>query len=637
MSASPHSTTDSAVPAVAGVLAALILAVGVWDCLVVGRLCDTFLAPTIDASRAWGELGDWSAAQCYSEDWKTAALRWASGWLPDAVVVAAVVFAVHALLWTGVYYVGRALFRGSPWVAVLGVVLVRVCPDLFQVDLLGIESPSRMAAIALAFWSIGLTIRRRWVTACCAGGFIAHFSPTVACWFVQFIVAAMFCLNHERGWRRSSVGAACFLAIAAGPLVRFLVGEIVPDSPLPDDAMLGLHFFADPALSPLSVPLWCYVCLVVYLAMAFEWMKPHFRRDTTPVAIIFFLIGMAGLLIEIVFVGVVPVERAARFEISNMRAFWLLWIPIFYAPVLAEEIRIAWRSGWLWPAVLRGMLFSLPVAWSTLTLLDRLRRPPRWSVALVGLMLVLLGLSAFVFPRGEQPVAGPLYVLVVAVAVSIAARVSSFFAAGGQIQRAAASLSLAAMAFAVCAAVFAGGSARRALLRVRRTVKQTAAWKDVCRSTAVRESPADSKWSVPWRPRQFRRLTGRAVLVNRSEIPREANRRFEWFQRYAETHGWEWAPGESHGAGDPETLQGRLRDNRRGLGPGGRWNRETSEDWLVVSRAAVQSYGVRYAVCRRGRRPQRQDGERSQGISVERISSEGPFEVYRIEMRAPDS
>ena len=611
-----------------------VLLAGLCDCVAVGRFTDTFLPPGIDPTRSWGERGDWSAVHGYEDNWRTALLRRATARLPDAAVVAAVIFAAHALLWTGVYSVGRALFAGSAWVALLGVVLVRIGPDLFDTNLLCAESPARMAAIGLAFWSIALTVRRRWVTACCAGGLIAHFSPTVACWFGQFIGVALFALNHERGWRRSAIGAACFLALSAGPLVRFLVGEILPDSPLPDKATLGLHFLADRTLSPFAVPLGSYVCLAVYLAMAFEWMKPHFRRATSPVAIIFFLIGMAGWAIEILFVGIVPVERAARFGLQAMRAFWLLWIPLYYAPVLAADVRNAWRAGRLWPAIWRGMIFSLPVLWCAWTLVERRLRAPRWNLALVILMLGLLALTVFVLPHDDQfavrRITGPVFA--VGLALLALAGTSTVWLVGrrNEARRAAGAIGLALVAFGVCFAAVAGDSAALAFAQAAQEMKRHAAWSAICHSEVVTASAPDSKWSVPWRPRQFRRWTGRAVLVNRYEMPPQVDGRLEWFRRYLETHEWPGAPPARQTPRSAETLERQLPAYRPYFGFGAVRFAGPSGDRLMLSPSSIREYGLHYAICERGMPPQSPGGGPLPPALVERIFAHGPFEVYKI-------
>ena len=629
-------TNDTGSRCALGVLAAFALAVGLCDCLSVVLLRDTFLPPSTEIGRAWSELGDWSAVQCYAGDWRVALLRWAGSRLPDGAVVTLGVLVIHALLWGGVYCVGRALFGGSPWVAVLAVVLVRIAPDLFQVHLLSAQDPSRMTAVALAFWSLGLTIHQRWVAACCLAGLAGHFSPIVACWLAQFVVVAMFSLNRQWGWRRSLVGMACFLAIAGGPLVRFLVGEIAPAVRLPSNAMLGLHLFTDPSLSPFSVPLWSNVCLVVYLAMAFVWMKRHFNRRTTPVALIFFLIGLAGLLLEIIFVGLVPIERAARFELQTMRGFWLFWIAILYAPELADEIRASWQKGKAWRAIFRGLTFSLPVVWSALTLIERLRRPPRWSRVLVVLMLVLLALAAFVFPHGERPVGEPILAVAIAVAVVVVAGATALVGRERTAFGLARSVTGATVAFALVLAILDGGTVARAFSETRRVVARCRAWSEACRWVAE-HSPADSKWSIPWRPRQFRRWTGRAVLVNRDEVPRDPRRRLGWFEKYAETHGWAGGLDVRHLPSPVrESLAQRLNAYRRSFLLGVARRPAMSPDWLVISPVLVQTYGVRYAVCDRDRPPRRQEGWTSSTERLQHLHTEGPFEIYRIDSASPE-
>jgi len=649
MPISPPSSTDAR--RVLGLLALFILVFGLLDCARLHWLSDTFLPPSLEGEQKWTELRDWSAANCYPDDWKTALLGWASRRLSDAALVAVIVFAAHALLWSGVYYFGRALFEGPPWVALLGVVLVRICPDLFQIHLLNPQTPARMMAIALAFWSVGLTMRRRWVPACCAGGFIAHLSPTVACWFAQFLVVALLCLNYEWGWRKSLIGAACFLALAVGPLADFLVEAIVPQAPIAADATMGLHLFANPSLSPFSVPLWANACLVVYLAMAFVWMKRHYSRRTTPIVIIFFLLGLAGILLEIIFVGLIPVERAARFELPNLRAFWLLWIAIFYAPELADSLRAptapdtnpqsAIRNPQsdipLWRPMFRGLSFSMPLVWSTLTLVERWHQPPRWNRMVLLMMLVVLFLTIH---KGDRPIAEPLYALAIAAGVTMFTIVAALARRVPGSLILARALSGAVVLFVVFLFILDRSAVKRAFSETRHTMARNSDWTAACQWTAD-HAPADSVWSVPWRPRQFRRWTGRAVLVNRDEAPRDPSRRFEWFQMYSETHSWPGgvtlSPVSSRG-GNP--IVEWLRDYRHSFLFGVARRGKQGPDRLDCSSILWQNYGVHYAICDRGSPPQMVQ-ERG-GILLERLHTSGSFDLYRIqgqdsEIRSPKS
>lgn len=611
-------------------LALFILAIGLWDYVALSYQGDTFLPPSLAGGERWVQLGDWSVVQCYPSDWKTAVLGWACRYLPESVLVALTVFLTHALLWSGIFYFERALFGDSPWVALLGVVLVRICPDLFQVHLLSLQSPSRVMAVALAFWSVGLAIRRRWVVACCAAGLIAHFSATVACWFAQFIVVTLLCLNYEWGWRKSLTGAACFLVLAAGPLVRFLIEDIVAPSPLPSDAMIGLHFFADPTLSPFSVPLWANVCLVVYLAMAFVWLKRHFNRRTTPIAIIFFLLGLAGILLEIMFVGLIPIERAARFELPNMRAFWLLWIAAFCAPALADEIRTSWEKRRIWRPTFRAIAFSLPVVWSALTLVERLVQPPRWNRVIVFLMLGLLVLTAFVLVHGEQPIAEPLFAFAIAMVAAVVVTAVALVRRKDGFPHLAFSLWGAIAAFALVFWILYGRTLAHAISNAREIADRNASWTLACQWVA-RHSPAGSTWSVPWRPRQFRQRTGRAVLINRDEVPWDPSRRFEWFQMYAETHGWPGGatlqPASSSGG---EKIIEWLREYRRSFLLGAARRPRASRDWLVCSSVLPRGYGVTYAICDQNSPPQLV--QEHDPVSLEPLGAGGSFLLYKISL-----
>jgi len=625
-------TTSPASRRVLGLLTLFVLAVGMWDYLAISFLGDTILSPLRDGGQVWVKLGDWSAIQCYADNWQTALLRWTSNHVSDAVLTAVIVLALHGLLWSGIYYFSHALFGGALWVALLAVALVRISPDLFQVHLLSAQSPSRLAAIALAFWSSGLTVRRRWVTACCAAGLIAHFSPTVACWFVQFILVTLFCLNHEWGWRKSLIGAACFLAIAGGPLVEFLVEDVIPGAPIPNsasDAMVGLHFFADPTLSPFSVPLWAYVCLVVYLAMAFVWLKQHFSRRRTPVVIIFFLLGLAGLLLDVIFVGVIPIERAARFELQTMRAFWFLWIAVFYAPQLADEIGVLWEKGKAWWPIFRGLSFSLPLVWSGITLLERLYHPPRWNRVVVFPMVLLLFLT--IHP-GDRPIAEPVYALVIATAIAAVATVAALVGRVRGASNLARATAIAASLFAVSLLFLDRATLGHAFSESRRIMARDTDWAEACRWVAE-NSPADSTWSVPWRPRQFRLWTGRAVLINRNEAPSDPSRRFEWFQMYAETHEWPNGVGAlSLSLPGGERIIEWLREYRRRFLVGAAQSAQARSDRLVCASALPQGYRVHYAICERELPPLLVQDHGN--IRLERLHTVGPFELYRIGLTA---
>jgi len=622
---------------VLGVLVVFALLMALCDGVEVFRLGDTFLTPLPPGGRDWSELRDWSAAQCYEANWRTALLAWAGRYLPDAVMIVAVVLFAHGLLWSGIYFFGRAVWQGSPWVALLGVALVRVAPDLFHVHLLSGREPSRLIAVGLAFWSSGFLIRRRWVAACCAAALEAHFSPTVACWFAQFIFVALFCLNYEWGWRKSMIGVGAFLVIAAGPMVRFLVEVIVPDAPIPGDAMMGLHFLAEPTLSPFSVPLWSYLCLVVYLAMSFVWLKRHYSRQTIPVLSIFFLIGTAGLMLQVLFVGLIPVERAARFELHTMLAFWFLWIAVFYAPEVADEIRRSWQKGTAWRPVFYALAFSMPVVWTAATLLDRWRRPPRWSRVVVVLALLLLVLTAFVLPGGDRPVAGQIHALAIAAAVLIVAALTALARQTREAANLARAMAGALAVFVALFLVLDGAAATRAFSETRGVLSRDADWAAACRWIA-KTLPDDSVWSVAWRPRQFRRWTGRAVLVNHEEIPQDPSRRFEWFERYVQTHGW---PGGDKAQQAQErgstALVDYLRDYRR-WAASGRMSFRRSLDWLVVSPALPMTYGVRYALCDRIQPPRLTQADGS--VLLDRtdfLASEAHFLIYKVRLKQEES
>jgi hypothetical protein len=627
MPVQPTTRTESR--GVLAILALFILAVALWDYAAISWLSDTFLPPSLRDDQMWVKRGDWAAVQCYSDDWRAALLGWAGGHLSDGVLIAAIVLIAHSLFWSGVYYFGRALFGGSRWIALLGVAMVRVCPDLFQVHLLSAQSPARLIAVALAFWSVGLTIRRWWVAACCAAGLIAHFSPTVACWFAQFIVVALFCLNHEWKWRTSLIGAACFLAIAAGPLVRFLVEGVIPDAPIPNEATVGLHFFADPTLSPLSVPLWVYVCLVVYLAMTFVWLKQRFSRRSTPIAIVFFLLGFGGMLLDILFVGVIPVERAARFELQALRAFWFLWTAVFYAPQLADEIAVAWPKGKSWRPIFRGLSFSMPWLWSAITLAERWHQPPRWNRVILVLMLTLLLLT--IHPS-ERSVAEPVWALVIAASILTAAVVAGMAGKTGGSANLVRAMSAAILLFAVSWVFLDGKTAARAFSESRRVMARDADWAAACRWIAD-NSPADSIWSAPWRPRQFRRWTDRAVLVSRDEAPSDPSRRFEWFLMYAETHEWPGGVGglspSLHGERNIEWLREYRCRFLFGLSHHG----APSPDRLVCSSALPQGYGVHYAICDKDLPPRLVQEHGS--VSLERLQTVGTYELFKIALTRP--
>jgi len=618
-------TTHRRLCGVLGLLSVFILAAGLWDYFTVSLLTDTILPPSLAGEAAWVKRGDWSAIQCYEINWSTVLVRWAGSHVSDAVLVAAIVLLTHGLLWSGVYAFGRALLGGSPWIALLAVALVRISPDLFQVHLLSAQAPSRLVAVGLAFWSSALTIRRRWVEACCLAGLIAHFSPTVACWFAQFIIVTMFCLNYEWGWRKSLIGAACFLAIAGKPLVMFLIEGVAPDAPIRSEAMVGLHMFADPSLSPFSVGVWAYVCLVVYLAMAFVWLKRYFSRTRTPVATIFFLLGLGGVLLDVIFVGIIPVERAARFQLHNLRAFWFLWIAVFYAPALADELMAASPKGTAWWPVFRGLCYSMPLVWSGVTLLDRLHQPPRWNRAIVFLMMALL---FFTVTASDRPIAEPSCALVVGLAALAAAAMRAALGGGRNAAKSARAMVVATAVFAILFLSLDGGALARAVSQTRRVLSRNSDWAAACRWIAE-QSPADSVWAAPWRPRQFRCWTGRAVLVNRAEVPDDPSRRFEWFLMYAETHQW------PHGVATPLTASHGgerwiewLSEYRCRFVFGERQTPQPRPDRLVVSSALPQGYGVRYVVCDRDSLPQLAPGYGS--VMLEPLHVSGPFELYQI-------
>jgi len=627
-----RSTNRNGSAVVFVLLAAFILAVALADYGLIENSSDTFLPPEKVAATNTDTPApsDWSLEHCYERDWKSRLLARAGKVFSDAALELGLVLSAHALLWTGVYFAARSLLGGSPWTALLAVALVRIEPDFFGVRLLSARSPSQLAAIGFCFWCVGLTIRRWWVTACCTAGAVALLSPTIGCWFAQFVVVALFTLNHQWGWRRSLAGAACFLAIAGGPLVGFVVSEIFPPAPIADKAMLGLHFFAAPEISPFSVPLWSYACFAVYLGMAFLWMRRCYRRRTTPVAMILFLIGMAGMLVEIVFLGLVPIERAARFDLQNMRAFWPLWIALFYAPMIADEAREAFRRGGaVGRPVFRALTFSMPVVWSVLALVDRFRRPPRWNKLLLASMLVLIALSAFVLPHKPRSIAGPLYAAAIGAALAAAAFATRFTGLPGMPSRTAFSCAGALAGFVLLFCALEGRALTAALSEAALNHKLAASWTKTCEWIA-KNSPPGSKWAVDRRPRRFRRSTKRAVLVNRAEIPHQANRRFEWFEMYAATHTWTGPLAPERSSPPPaERLVERLDAYRRGFLAGAARRARPSAFRLKVTVDLIKKYHVGYAVCEKGLAPV-VGGSGRPAAAVERIYENEGFEVYKI-------
>ncbi len=623
------------------ILALFILVVVAADSLAVLTFHDSVLPPVRPGEAAVSERADWSAQQCYPRSWKTLATGWASRFFSDTVITILIVFFCHVLLWTGVYHAGRAIFPATPWSALLGVFLVRVAPDLFGVDLLSAREPSRLAAAGLCFWSLGLTVRRRWIEACCAAGLTAHLSPTAACWFGQFIVVALVCLNYEWGWKKSLAGAVCFFLISVGPLTQFFLNEVMPDPPLAAEAMLGLHFISDPTLSPFSPPLWAYVCLTVYLAMSFVWLKRHYDRRTIPVAVIFYLIGMAGLLLEIFFTGLVPVERAVRFELSNQRAFWFLWIGIFYAPELSAQIQRAWATGGLWRPMLRGLLFSVPVGWSALTLIERWFAAPRWNRAVAATMLVLLVLTALVLPQREG--SGVSVAGLAAGAILLVATIAGWASSGGRLPPKLPAGALAATGiFAVAVFGLCTNSLSHRLAEARRNIALRADWEKVCRWAAA-NSPSDSMWLVDWQPRRFRRMTGRAVGVNRGEIPSSPEGRWEWFQRYWEFYGRAEpkmvlsAPAISPRGRGGEKLQERVRyleGVRTSFLLGAKYWLPAVEQWRVSSFSSVMQYDIDYVVVHRlDSSGTLQEAKLHNGVVVQSAGRFGGLEILRVNRR----
>lgn len=171
----------------------------------------------------------------------------------------------------------------------------------------------------------------------------------------------------------------------------------------------------------------------------------------------------------------------------------------------------------------------------------------------------------------------------------------------------------------------------RTLSEMQSIAARDKAWRIVVQSRAVSESPAESKWSVPWRPRQFRRLTGRSVVAGRSEAPREVNRRFQWFRRYAQTHGWSGPLETAAASRNLVTIEEALRRHRRGYWRGVGRLPKPSPDWLVVSPSVVRSQDLRFAICDRERSLRVMDEASSETVVVRRLASEGPFEVLEME------
>jgi hypothetical protein len=610
------------------VLALFIGVMALWDWTRISFLTDSILPPTLTPGRDWELLGDWSAAHAYDDNWQVATVRLLDRLLPDPALLAVIVLLIHALLWGGVFFAARALWTGSPWIAVLAVFLVRIMPDLFSVQLLSLDAPSRAMAVALAFWSVGLTIQRRWIAACLVAGILAHFSPSIAFWFAQFLIVIVFALNYEWGWQRSFVGSMPFLLVAGGPLVRFLIAEIAPDPPIPPDAMLGLHFFANPALSPFATPLAANACMVVYLAMAFTHLKHYFNRQTAPVIVVMFLIGFAGYVLEIAFIGLVPVERAARFEIHNLRGFWLLWMAIFHAPDLAERIRVAWQGRLLARAVGRVLLFSLPVAWSAFTLIERLVAPPRWNAAVALAMLALVLLTAFVLPHESLPIDGAYFALAIAARLIPAAAIAWPVRRDVRLARAAKALLVGAAGLATLIAVLHGAATLRAVADARQAARDYPRWEDSVAWIRA-HTPPGALWAVRERPRAFRRATGRPILVNRHEIPRDPDSRYEWFQIYIETHHWVGGPDiEYADSANPEAFVQKLRLYRRSFADGISAQVRSFRDWLAISRVLVLTYPVDFALLRESDLPYPRRSDATVPWRI--IHAQGPYRIVQL-------
>jgi len=620
-----HTPSSSDTRAALLALAAFILAMAAWDWMRISFVDDTILPPTL-LDRPWAALGDWSAVHVYADAWPAALLRALARWSAVGAIAALSVLAIHALLWSGVYYAAGALLAGGPWLPLLAVALVRTMPDLFGVRLLAATPPDRALAVALAFWSVGLAIQRRWILACLVGGLMAHVSVTMALWFAQFLFVIVFCLNYEWGWRTSLAGAVAFLALATGPLVRFLLGELIPDAPLPDRAMLGVHFFADPRLSPFNQPLWAIVCLIVYVAIGYVWLKQYFNRQTYPVVVILSLIGCAGWLLEIVFVGLIPIERAVRFELPNARAFWLLWFPVFYAPALGERLRASWRgSGKVWP-LLSALTFSVPVAWSALQLIERLRQPPRWRLPLVVALLGLLIVTAFVLPHAPLSIIEPLFTL--AIALACLPILAGVWAAQRtrQAARTVGALAAALVLFAALGALLHG----RDLAALHEVPERHRAWNAALQWIESR-TPPDAKWAIPARPRAFRLATGRPVLVNAGEIPREPQARVEWFERFVDTHTWRGAP--HLGVPPPtdrEAIARALADYAASFLFGGVGPSPAAHNQVVPSHKLVASYGARYLLLHQDAWSPPRAGEPAAALVLERLHQTGPFLIVQI-------
>lgn len=614
---------------VIGILLVFAVVSGLVDLFHIHTFHDSILPPAVYSQVNWTQLDDWSAENTYPTGWKSAALSQIGRLVSPAILTVMIVIPLHLLLWSGVFHAGDKLFRRSPWVALLGVAMVRIMPDLFQVDILSARVPSRLAAVGLVFWSMGFLVSGGWIRSCMLAALVTHFSPTVGIWYLQVMVVGLVCYDFGHGWRRSAIGAAVYLAIAAVPLTWFFVERIWPDPPIPPVAMIGLHFFADPLLSPFVIPLWAVVCLVVYVAMAFVWMKACYSRKTSPLTVMLLIFGFMGMLVEIVFVGLVPVERAARFELQDVRALWILWLALVYAPVLADEIGAAWRRQSLWRPVLRGMVFSLPVIWAATTLVERFFRPPKWNRILLGIVLVMLIGLAFFLPHALRPTGQAFWAIGIVLSISLASGVAGHFGRTSAARGIARAAALGAAAFLVVFALTEGTTVADTVAEVRRVNARGKAWTETCRWVRG-NTPSTHKWAVPWRPRDFRRRTDRPVLVNRTEVPSDPSRRYEWFQRYAQTHAWEEGPALYGPSLSRDRIIRQLGTYRASFLMGASRRPRTPEDSLLISAALVRMAGVDHAIVDADSPVTRLDEGSSPTLSLKLEHTAPPFSVYAI-------
>jgi hypothetical protein len=617
------------------ILAVFAVAMAIWDLGEIHAFHDTFLPPPFRHG-GWEGTGDWSAVHSYPDDWKLILTSRMTGALGNPATEVLVVLGAHLLLWSGIYFAARALCGGSAWVALLAVALARIVPDLYQIDLLSAAHPARLIAVALLFWTMGLLIREQWMLGCCLAGAVVHFSPTLGIWFVQVLLIALIGYEHERGWRKPLIGTVEFLIIAAVPISRFLLNEIRPEPPIDGHAMLGVHFFAEPQLSPFYMPPWVAVCTVLYVAMTLVWMKRHFRRKTYPPVVVLFIIAWTALIIELLFLGMIPAERTVRFRLHEVRAHWLVWVGIVFAPELARLFGEARKTGRAWQTVLRGLVFSLPIVWAFTTLIERFHKPPRWNILVTAGLLILLVVTIAGFPLGNRPIAEGFFAAMIGLAVLIVLGAKALVTG---IDRSSwlTPFRMGLGLFLLFFALINGSATVRSFEKANEGLAQTKQWRALCRWVRdATPSELRAKWAIDKRPRDFRRRTQRPVLVNRVEIPPNSQRRLEWFLRFMETHCCSEEPDcPIDRALSPEKMEKPLREFADSFLFWREPPLRAPETALLVSATLVRKYNTEHAVLdsEGGGVCWPLDGAAS--ITLRQLHAAGTLSAYQIEVANP--